>query len=131
MKMIPHLRHAPRVSLAVVVAAIAVASTAPTAMSGGLPPSFGKLSGQVKGAAWSFQGKTGTQYNVTGIPAACSTALKIVAGLTRQTPHSGALGINTLVGSNGLQCAGSGIPLAHAGLCGSGAKHFVWPPRLA
>lgn len=131
MNIVPPLKHAPRVSLAVVFAALAVAITASTATSGGLPPSFGKLCGQVKGAAWAFQGKTGTQYNVTGVAAACSTALKIVGGLTKQTPHSGALGNHTLVGSNGFQCAGSGIPLAHAGFCGNGAKHFVWAPRLA
>jgi len=129
--MIPDLTHAPRVFLAVLFAATAVAAGASAATSGGLPPSFGKLCGHVQGAAWAFQGKTGTEYNVTGTPATCSTALKIVGGLTKQTPRSGALGANTLTGSRGFQCAGSGIPLAHAGFCGNGAKHFVWAPRVA
>ena len=130
MKMIPDLKHAPLASFAVVFAVIGLATTASTATGAGLPPSFGKLCGQVKGAAWAFQGKTGTQYNVTGVPAACSAALKIVAGLTKQTPHPGSLGTNTLIGSQGFLCAGSGIPLAHAGFCGKGAMHFVWAPRL-
>ena len=98
MKTIPAITHAPLVSLAVVFAVIGLATTVSTATGAGLPPSFGKLCGQVKGASWAFQGKTGTQYNVTGVPASCSAALKMVAGLTKQSPHQGALGTNTLIG---------------------------------
>ena len=127
--MLPDFKHASRVSLAVMFVVIGIATTASVATGAGLPPSLGKLCGQVKGAAWAFQGKTGTQYNVTGAPGACSAALKIVAGLTKQRPHPGALGTNTLTGSQGFLCAGSGIPLAHAGFCGKGALHFLWAPR--
>ena len=109
---------------------LAIPTTSSAAARSGLPPSFGKLCGHVTGAPWQFQGRRGTQYNVTGIAAACTTALKSVGGLTKQKPHSGALGTNTLVGPGGFQCAGSGIPLAHAGFCGSGGKHFVWAPLI-
>ena len=51
-----------RLTLLLAFAALAVVSTASAAVSGGLPP--GKLCGSVSGAAWKYQGQTGTQYNV-------------------------------------------------------------------
>ena len=121
-----------RLSLLLLLTVLAVATTASAAVSGGLPPSFGKLCGHVNGAAWKFQGQTGTQYNVTALPArSCAVAMKSVPALTKQKPHAGALGPQTLTGSNGYNCAGSGIKLAHAGFCGgSGGTKFFWAPRL-
>ena len=129
----PHFKHAPRIPLLVLFAMLAIASSASTAAatSGGLPPAFGTPCGHASGASWQFHGQTGTQYNVAGLPrAVCAIALKSVGQLTKQRPHSGALGAQTLVGPNGFRCASSGINLAHAGFCGNGAKHFLWAPRL-
>lgn len=126
-------KHAPRLSLLMLFALLAIASSAATATatSGGLPPALGKPCGHASGAGWHFHGQTGTEYNVTGLPAAvCAIALKSVEALTKQTPKSGALGAQTLVGPYGFRCAGSGIKLAHAGFCGNGGKHFLWAPRL-
>jgi hypothetical protein len=122
-------RHLTCLSL-LTLAALVVATTASSAVSG-LPPSLGKLCGHVEGAAWKFQGQTGTQYNVVGLPAgSCGVAMKSVTALTKQKPRSGASGSQTLIGQNGYRCAGSGIPLAHAGFCGRGAAHFTWAPQL-
>jgi hypothetical protein len=111
---------------------VLVAGAAASALGAGLPASLGHLCGHVSGAPWRFSGQTGTQYNVIASPAAsCAVAIKAVTGLTKQTPRSGAVGAQTLTGPSGYRCAGSGIPLAHAGFCGRGAAHFNWAPRLA
>lgn len=124
--------HATRLPVLVLLAALAVASTAAGTASGGLPPAFGKLCGHVSGATWHYKGHTGTQYNVTGLPSsACAVGLKSVSALTRQTPHAGALGAQTLTGPSGFACAGLSTKPAHAGTCASGGKHFLWAPRLA
>ncbi len=121
------LKHLTRVCA---VSSLFVLALAPAAHGAGLPPGLGKLCGHVGGASWKFQGQTGTQYNVTGSSSeACSVAMKSVGGLTKQTPHAGVVGRNTLKGSAGFSCAGSGIPLAHAGFCGKGTAHFFWAPR--
>lgn len=73
---------------AVPCSASAAAATA-TGPIGGLPPAFGRLCGHVPGASWHFHSHTGTQYNVTGVAAACAIALKSVGALTKQTPHAG------------------------------------------
>jgi hypothetical protein len=96
-----------------------------------IPPSFGKLCGHVSGASWKFQGQTGNQYGVVALPtASCAVAMKAVRALSNQTPHTGALGPQTLSGPNGFRCAGSGIKLAHAGFCGSTHAKFMWAPQL-
>jgi hypothetical protein len=111
--------------------AVSVGATTASSAVGGLPPSMGTLCGQVTGASWKFQGQTGTTYNVVGQPAgSCGVAMKSVAALTRQKPRSGAVGAQTLTAPSGFRCAGSGIPLAHAGFCGRGAMHFTWAPHL-
>lgn len=123
-------RHLTCLSLLMLFAALAVATTASSAV-GGLPPSLGKPCGSVKGATWKFEGQTGTQYSVVGLPAgSCVVAMKSVAALTKQKPRSGAVGAQTLSAPSGFSCAGSGIPLAHAGFCGRGAAHFMWAPQL-
>ena len=124
------LRHVTRLSLLMLFAALAVATTASAAVSGGVLP--GKLCGSVSGAAWKFQGQTGTRYNVTALPAgSCRVGMKSVGALTKQQPRAGALGSQTLSGPGGFRCAGSGIPLAHAGFCGgSKGVKFFWAPRL-
>ncbi len=115
----------------ILFAALAVVGTASAAVGGGLPP--GHLCGSVSGAAWKYQGETGTQYNVSGLPAgSCGAALKAVAKLTRQKAHTGVLGPHTLTGPSGFRCIGTGIlSPASAGFCGgtSGAK-FFWAPRV-
>jgi hypothetical protein len=120
-----------RLAPLILFAALAVASTASAAVGGGLPP--GHLCGSVSGAAWKYQGETGTQYNVSGLPAgSCGAALKAVAKLTKQKPHTGVLGPHTLTGPSGFRCIGTGIlSPASAGFCGgtSGAK-FFWAPRV-
>ena len=122
---------AKRLALLSLFAAVAAVSTASAAVSGGLPP--GHLCGSVSGAAWKYQGQTGTQYNVSGLPAgSCGAALKAVAKLTKQKVHTGALGPRTLTGPSGFRCLGTGIlSPASAGFCGgsNGAK-FFWAPRL-
>jgi hypothetical protein len=116
--------------LPMLVAAALLVSTA-SSTNRGLPPAFGKQCGHVAGARWKFQGQTGTQYNVVGRPAgSCSVAMKMVGALTRQTPHAGAIGSQTLRAPGGYSCATSGIPLAHAGFCARGTAHFVWAPLL-
>jgi hypothetical protein len=111
--------------------AVSVGATTASSAVGGLPPSMGTLCGQVTGASWKFQGQTGTEYNVVGQPAgSCGVAMKSVTALTRQKPRSGAIGAQTLTAPSGFRCAGSGIPLAHAGFCGRGATHFTWAPQL-
>jgi hypothetical protein len=108
-----------------------VVATAGSAAVRGLPPSLGKACGHVKGASWKFEGQTGSEYNVVGMPAgSCAVAMKSVGALTRQKAHAGAFGANTLSGPNGFNCAGSGIPLAHAGFCGKGPAHFTWAPQV-
>jgi hypothetical protein len=125
------LNHAKHLLLLTVFAALAVASTASAAVSGGLPP--GKLCGSVSGATWKYQGQTGTHYNVTALPAkSCAAAMKSVSRLTKQKPHTSVLGPRTLTGPTGYRCIGSGIITpASAGFCGgnNGAK-FFWAPRL-
>jgi hypothetical protein len=116
--------------LPMLLAAALLATTA-SSTSGGLPPAFGKLCGHVAGASWKYQGQTGTQYNVVGRPAgSCGVALKMVGALTKQKPHAGAIGSQTLSAPGGYSCASSGIPLAHAGFCARGTAHFIWAPRL-
>jgi hypothetical protein len=111
--------------------AVPVGATTASSAVGGLPPSLGKLCGHVMGASWKFQGQTGTEYNVVALPAgSCGVAMKSVPALTRQKPRSGAIGAQTLTAPSGFRCAGSGIPLAHAGFCGRGAAHFTWAPQL-
>jgi hypothetical protein len=111
--------------------AVSVGATTASSAVGGLPPSLGTLCGHVTGASWKFQGQTGTEYNVVGQPAgSCGVAMKSVTALTRQKPRSGAIGAQTLTAPSGFRCAGSGIPLAHAGFCGRGATHFTWAPQL-
>lgn len=123
------LRSVPRSLLLPLAVGMLVAGTASSAVGAGIPASFGHLCGHVSGASWKFSGQAGTQYNVIALPASsCSVAMKSVAGLTKQKPRSGALGPQTLVGPGGYRCAGSGIPLAHAGFCGRGAAHFDWAP---
>jgi hypothetical protein len=108
-----------------------VTGTAASALGAGLPASLGHLCGHVSGAPWKFSGQTGTQYNVIALPpTSCGVAMKSVAALTKQNPRSSALGPQTLIGPGGYRCAGSGIPLAHAGFCGRGAAHFDWAPRV-
>jgi len=122
------LRHLTCLSLLMFVAAFVVATTASSAVLG-LPSSLGKACGHVTGASWKFEGQNGSEYN--GKPAgSCAVALKSVGALTRQKPHAGAFGANTLSGPNGFNCAGSGIPLARAGFCGRGATHFTWAPQV-
>jgi hypothetical protein len=125
------LKHPKQVSLLILFAVLAVVSTASAGVSGGLPP--GKLCGSVSGATWKYQGQSGTQYNVSALPpGSCGAAMKSVSALTKQKPHTGALGPRTLAGPSGFRCVGSGIiSPASAGFCGgsNGAK-FFWAPRL-
>jgi hypothetical protein len=124
------LRIGPRLSLLVLLIGLIVASASATAVGAGLPPAFGKLCGHVSGAAWNYSGQSGMEYNVTAIPASsCRTAMRSVSGLTRQTPHFGALGAQTLNGPRGYRCAGAGALRAHGGFCGHGASHFMWAPH--
>jgi hypothetical protein len=119
----------PRLLLMLLIGLV-VASTSSPAVGAGLPPSFGKLCGHVSGAAWKYSGQAGTEYNVTARPASsCRVAMRSVGGLTKQKPHSGALGPQTLTGPSGYRCAGAGALRAHAGFCGRGASHFMWAPR--
>ena len=125
------INHVKHLSLLIVFAALAVVSTASAGVSGGLPP--GKLCGSVSGATWKFQGQSGTQYNVSALPAgSCAAAMKSVSRLTKQKPHTGALGPHTLAGPSGFRCVGSGIITpASAGFCGgSNGARFFWAPRL-
>jgi hypothetical protein len=113
-------------------AALAVSVTASAAGSGGLPPQLGKVCGSVNGAAWRFSGQTGTHYSVIAKTAAmCSAGMKSVGGLTKQKPHSGVFGPNTLTGPRGFQCILTLAP-AHAGYCGRTGSNsvFYWAPRL-
>jgi hypothetical protein len=127
----PMLKHSIWLALLALATSSVMAAAASSAVVGGLPPSLGKLCGHVTGASWRFEGQAGTQYNVIGQPAAsCSIAMKSVAGLTMQTPHAGTVGAQTLAAPSGFRCAGSGIPLAHAGFCGRGAMHFMWAPKV-
>lgn len=117
--------------LLILLAALAVASLAPAAVSGGFPPQLGKLCGSVQGASWRFQGHTGTQYNVIAKTAAmCTAGMKAVSALTKQTPHAGVFGPHTLTGPRGFHCILTLAP-AHSGYCGStGSSTFYWAPRL-
>lgn len=126
------LRHTTRLSVLTLFTALVVATAASAAVSSGFPPSLGKLCGHVPGATWKFQGQSGTQYNVTALPArSCAAAMRSVTALTKQKPRAGALGAQTLAGPSGFRCAGSGIKLAHAGFCGgSKGSKFFWAPRL-
>jgi hypothetical protein len=125
------IKEASRLSLLILVVALAAVSTASARVGGGVPP--GKLCGSVSGAAWKFEGQHGTRYNVSALPAkSCGAAMKAVSALTRQKPHTGVLGPRTLAGPSGFRCMGSGVVTpASAGFCGgsSGAK-FFWAPRL-
>ena len=118
------------ISLLTLFAALAAAAAASSAINTRIPAALGKVCGHVNGAGWKFQGQTGIRHSVVGQGGSCRDAMKLVAGLTKQTPHTGALGRQTLIGYSGYQCAGSGIPLAHAGSCGRGAAHFIWAPQL-
>jgi hypothetical protein len=122
---------AKRLTLLSLFAVVAAVSTASAAVSGGLPP--GHLCGSVSGAAWKYQGQTGTHYNVTALPAkSCAAAMKSVSRLTKQKPHTSVLGPRTLTGPTGFRCVGTGIITpASAGFCGgnNGAR-FFWAPRL-
>lgn len=126
-------RHVLRLSLLMLLTALVAATAASARVGGGFPPSLGKLCGHVGGAAWRFQGQSGTQYNVTALPArSCAAAMRSVRALTKQKPRAGALGGQTLAGPSGFRCAGSGIKLAHAGFCGgSNGSKFFWAPRLS
>jgi Spy/CpxP family protein refolding chaperone len=55
-----YFKHAAAFALVVLFAAIALASTASAATSGGLPSAFGKLCGHVSGATWLFKGRSTT-----------------------------------------------------------------------
>ena len=123
-------RYLPCLSLLMLFATLVVTTTALSAGSG-LPPAFGKLCGHVGGAPWKFQGQTGIQYNVVALPTgSCAIAMRSVAALSKQKPHAGAIGSQTLSGPKGFRCASSGIKLAHAGSCGSSRAKFMWAPEL-
>jgi hypothetical protein len=125
------LRHMTGLSLLVLLATLGAATATASAATTAFPPSLGKLCGHVTGASWKFQGQTGTQYGVVAqTTASCTIAMKSVSGLSRQKPHTGALGPQTLSGPTGFRCAGSGIKLAHAGFCGSNHAKFLWAPQL-
>jgi hypothetical protein len=118
-------------SLLILLAALAIVSTASAGVSGGFPP--GKVCGSMSGATWKYQGQNGTRYNVSALPAkSCAAAMKSVSALTKQKPHTGVLGPRTLVGPSGFRCMGSGIiSPASAGFCGGGnGAKFFWAPRL-
>ncbi len=122
-------------SLVAVLSVLALASPAWARTGGALPPAFGKLCGKVSGGAWHYKGQSGTQYNVTATSGVCGVALNSVGALTKQTPHAGAIGPNTLAGPKGFSCAGTGttslgLKPAQSGTCGDGAKHFLWAPHL-
>jgi hypothetical protein len=121
-------KHATHLSLLMLFAALMVATTASAAVSVGMP---GKLCGSVSGTNWKFQGQSGTQYNVSALPArSCAVAMKSVGALTKQKPRPGALGPHTLAGPRGFRCMIS-LPPAHAGFCGgSNGAGFFWAPRL-
>ncbi|HZQ65014.1 MAG TPA: hypothetical protein VFA66_07300 [Gaiellaceae bacterium] len=121
-----------QLSLLSLFAALAVAGTASAADSAGFPPQLGKLCGSVNGATWRFNGQTGTHYNVIAKTSAmCAAGMKSVSGLTKQTPHAGALGPHTLTGPRGFRCLLTLAP-AHSGYCGSTGPNslFYWAPRL-
>jgi hypothetical protein len=123
--------HTRRLSLVILFAALAVASTASARGTGGFP--LGKLCGSVSGATWKYQGQQGNRYNVAALSTkSCASALKAVGALTRQKPHSGALGPRTLKGPSGFQCVASGIiSPSSAGFCGgSNGARFFWAPRV-
>jgi hypothetical protein len=123
-------KYLPCLSLLMLFATLVVTTTAFSATHG-LPPAFGKLCGHVSGASWTFQGQTGIRYNVVALPTgSCAVAMKSVTALSKQKPHAGAVGSQTLSGPKGFQCAGSGIKLAHAGFCGSGHAKFMWAPQV-
>jgi hypothetical protein len=117
-------------SLLSLVVALAVVGAA-SAASSVLPPKLGKICGSVKGASWRFGGQTGTDYSVIAkTPAMCTAGMKFTAGLTKQRPHAGVFGANTLTGPRGFQCLLT-LPPAHAGYCGStGNSVFYWAPRV-
>ena len=124
------LRTTPRQCLLMLFIGLVVASTPSAAVGTGLPPAFGKLCGHVSGATWRYSGQAGAQYNVTARPASsCRIAMSAVSGLTKQKPHFGALGAQTLIGPSGYRCAGAGALHSHGGFCGRGASHFMWAPR--
>jgi hypothetical protein len=121
-----------QLSLLSFLAALTVVGTASATISGGIPPQLGKVCGSVNGASWKFNGKTGTQYNVIAKTAAmCAAGMKSVSALTKQTPHAGAFGPQTLTGPRGFRCILTLAP-AHSGYCGSTGSHsvFYWAPRL-
>jgi hypothetical protein len=91
----------------------------------------GKLCGSVSGAAWKFQGHSGTQYNVSALPTrSCAIAMKSVSALSKQKPRTGALGPHTVAGPRGFRRMIS-LPPAHAGFCGgSNGAGFFWAPHL-
>lgn len=122
-------------SLVAVFSALALAGPAPARTGSGLPPAFGKLCGQVSGKTWHYKGQRGAKYNVTATSGACRIAMKSVRALTKQTPHAGAIGPNTLAGPRGYRCVGTGtasrgLKPAQSGTCASGGKHLQWAPRL-
>jgi hypothetical protein len=127
-------RRVSRLSLLTLMAAGVSATASAAAVSNGVPPQLGKLCGSVNGATWSFQGQTGTPYNVIAkTAAACTAGMKAVHALTNQKPHAGAFGPNTLTGPRGFSCILTLAP-AHSGYCGgtgSGSTTvFYWAPRL-
>ncbi len=124
----PRFRHVTRLFLLVACASLMVATTASAGVSVRMP---GKLCGSVSGTSWKFQGQSGTQYNVSALPArSCAVAMKSVGELTKQKPRPGAVGPHTLVGPRGFRCMISLLP-AHAGFCGgSNGAGFFWAPRL-
>jgi hypothetical protein len=125
--------HSMQLSLLVLFAALALASTASAATSSEEFFMPGKLCGHVSGASWKFQGQSGTQYNVSAMPArSCAVAMKSVSALTKQKPRASGFITHALAGPSGFHCAGSGIVNpASAGFCGgkNGAS-FYWAPRL-
>jgi hypothetical protein len=122
-----NVTRAKRLALLSLFAAVAAVSTASAAVVGGLPP--GHLCGSVSGAAWKYQGQTGTQYNVSGLPAgSCGAALKAVAR-RRGRSLTQVRSLRTLTGPT-VSRLGTGIlSPASAGFCGgsNGAKFFRAP----
>lgn len=131
MKATRSFTHSICISALTLCAALVVATTA-SAVSSGLPPAFGKTCGQVKGASWTYAGQTGIQYNVVGRGGTCTLAMKVVSALTKQKPHAGIVGPNTLNPPRGYKCSGTPpILRMHGGGCAiSAAKGFSWAPRL-
>jgi hypothetical protein len=126
------ISYAKHLLLLMLFGALVFKTTSAAAVSGGFPPQLGKLCGSVNGASWRFNGQTGTHYNVIAKTAAmCTAGMKSVSALTKQKPHAGAFGPNTLTGPRGFHCILTLAP-AHSGYCGSTGPNsvFYWAPQL-